>query len=141
MRLAAALTVALAVVLAGCGADDDGAAGAASTDLRITLDVDGKGGKPPSTAQVLCEEGMETSPCPQLLELTAGDLAPVPGDTACTEIFGGPEVVTVTGSLHGEAVDAELTRTNGCEIERFDRFVPVLRELFSDYEPGEALGS
>ena len=29
-----------------------------------------------------------------------------------------------------------FTRANGCEIDRFDRITPLLRELFPDYEPG-----
>lgn len=142
MRLGAAVLVASAVALGGCGSgdeDDPAAAQPGGTNLRIALDVDGDGTEPASEKQVICEEGMETSPCPELLELTADDLAAVPADTACTEIFGGPEVVTVTGSVHGRAVDVELTRANGCEIERFGRFVSVLRELYPGYEPGEAL--
>jgi hypothetical protein len=141
LRLGAALatTVAGAALLYGCGGDDETSSAAASTNLTIELDADGQGGKPPQHTQVLCEEGMDTSPCPQLDEISASDLAPVPPQTACTEIFGGPEVVTVTGTLDGEAVDAKLTRANGCEIDRFDRFVPVLEELYPDYKPGEAL--
>jgi hypothetical protein len=37
-------------------------------------------------------------------------------------------------------VDATLTRANGCEIERFDRFAELLAQLFPDYEPGASLG-
>jgi hypothetical protein len=48
-------------------------------------------------------------------------------------------VVTITGTLDGEAVNAKLTRANGCEIDRFDKFVPVLQELYPDYEPGASL--
>jgi hypothetical protein len=141
LRLGAALatTVAGAALVYGCGGDDATSRAAASTNLMIGLDADGQGGKPPQNTQVLCEEGMDTSPCPQLAELSASDLAPMPPKTACTEIFGGPEVVTITGTLDGEAVDAKLTRANGCEIDRFDRFAPVLEELYPDYEPGEAL--
>ena len=59
--------------------------------------------------------------------------------TPCTEIFGGPDIATIQGTLRGEPVEAELTRANGCEIERFDRFTPMLRELFPGYRPGSAL--
>lgn len=141
MRLGAALatTFAGAALLYGCGEDSQTSEPVASTNLVIELDPDGPGGKPAQRTQVLCEDGMDTSPCPQLAELTAADLAPVSPQTACTEIFGGPEVVTVTGTIGREAVDAELTRANGCEIDRFDRFVPVLQGLYPDYEPGQSL--
>ena len=45
---------------------------------------------------------------------------PVPADAVCTDIFGGPEVVHVSGWLDGESIDATFTRTNGCEIDRWD---------------------
>ena len=131
---ALAITVACAalIALAGCGDDDDAAGdpAAADTDLRLSLDVDGSGGKPPREAEIICEHGMETSPCPQVAELTAADLAPVPPTQPCTEIFGGPETATITGTLHGEAVNATLSKRNGCEIERFGRAEPLLREVF-----------
>jgi hypothetical protein len=141
LRLGAALatTVAGAALLCGCGDDDETTTALAATNLTIELDTDGTGGKPPQRTQVLCEEGMDTSPCPQLAGLTAADLAPVPPQTPCTDIFGGPEVVTITGTLQGDAVDAKLSRANGCEIERFGAIVPVLEELYPDYEPGESL--
>ncbi|MDH3225807.1 MAG: SSI family serine proteinase inhibitor [Thermoleophilia bacterium] len=52
--------------------------------------------------------------------------APVPADVACAEIFGGPQVMTVSGDFHGESVDASFTRSNACEIERFDRVADAL---------------
>jgi hypothetical protein len=47
-------------------------------------------------------------------------------------------VVTIEGTLKGAPMDTSLTRENGCEIERFDRFAEVLAALFPDYEPGSA---
>lgn len=46
-------------------------------------------------------------------------------DEVCTQIYGGPEVAKVTGTLDGEEVDASFTRGNGCEIARFDAVMPV----------------
>ena len=89
---------------------------------------------------MICEPGMETSPCPQLAELDAADFAPVSPQMPCTEIFGGPDVVTVSGTLHGEQVNATFSRRNGCEIERFGRILPLLEALYPEYEPGAALG-
>lgn len=147
LRLRTALAAAVASVavfasVAGCGSDDDGddpTVSGAETNLIIDLDADGPAGKPSRSAQISCAAGQETSPCPQLAEVDASDLAPVPPQTACTEIYGGPDVVTVTGTLHGEPVDAKLSRANGCEIDRFERFLPVVEEVFAGYEPEASL--
>jgi hypothetical protein len=47
--------------------------------------------------------------------------APVPGNVACTAIYGGPQVARVRGSFRGRRVDARFNRSNGCEIDRWDR--------------------
>src|SRR4051812_44730178 len=109
---------ACAALAQGCGSDAGSAEDQPDTDIRVQLDLDGTGGKPASSAQVICEPGMDTSPCPQAAELDVADLAPVPTGIACTQIYGGPETATISGTLHGDAVDASLRRSNGCEIER-----------------------
>lgn len=43
-----------------------------------------------------------------------------PADRICTEQYGGPQVATITGTIDGEAVDAEVSRVNGCEISTWD---------------------
>ena len=126
---------------AGCGDDDESDSTAAeSTELTISLDIDGPGGDPAQKAELACP-GTNAPPeaCAAIEELPDDPAAPVPADTPCTEIYGGPDVVTIEGTLNGEPIDAELVRANGCEIERFDRFVPLLAELFPDYTPGQAL--
>lgn len=50
---------------------------------------------------------------------------PPPQQQVCTQVYGGPEVATVTGNVDGEEVDARFTRTNGCEIARFDEASPL----------------
>ena len=45
---------------------------------------------------------------------------PVPERQACTMIYGGPEVATITGTLGDAAVDVQLGRNNGCAIDRFE---------------------
>jgi hypothetical protein len=47
--------------------------------------------------------------------------APVPKDTACTAIYGGPQVARVRGSLRAMRIDARFNRRNGCEIGRWNR--------------------
>lgn len=147
---ALALAAACAVVVAGCGADDDvrpdgGSPAASVTDAEFTLDVDGPGGEKPRTSSLVCGGSSGTgSPACALLdgqnpEIPPDPAAPTPPETACTEIFGGPDLLTIEGTLRGEPIEAELTRANGCEIERYDRFAPILSELFPGYEPGAAL--
>jgi hypothetical protein len=146
--LAAAALTALALLAAGCGdeADEgeggDGVAANGGTELEITLDPDGDGGREPLEASVVCEEGGEAHPaCAAVERLPEDPGAETPPGTACTELYGGPDVLRVTGTLRGAPIDAEVTRADGCEIARFDRFAPLLEELFPDYRPGGALNA
>lgn len=49
-----------------------------------------------------------------------------PADVACTEIYGGPQIATITGTLDGESVDAAFDRANGCGISDWDQFALFL---------------
>jgi hypothetical protein len=140
-RTLAAAALAAAVLVSGCGGDDTSESEPVeTTELTITLDADGDGSDKPTAAEVSCPAANAPPEACRLVEELPDDAtAPVPADTPCTEIYGGPDVVTVTGTLHGEQVDAEFTRANGCEIERFDRFVPLLATVFPEYEPGASL--
>ena len=42
-------------------------------------------------------------------------------DRMCTEIYGGPETVTVVGLLDDIEIDYEINRTNGCGIDDWER--------------------
>ena len=44
----------------------------------------------------------------------------------CTEIYGGPDKASVTGTVDGEPVDAEVARNNGCGISDWDSLKPLL---------------
>ncbi|WP_308122167.1 SSI family serine proteinase inhibitor [Streptomyces sp. TRM70350] len=52
--------------------------------------------------------------------------APAPRDTMCTMQYGGPATARVTGTWAGRPVDSTFDRSNGCEIARWDRLVPLL---------------
>jgi hypothetical protein len=139
---AVAATAAIALAIAACGdGEDDGASANtsdAATDLQLTLDPDGEGGEGALEAKLTCP-GDEAAACDAVAALPADPAAPVPPQTACTELYGGPDTLAITGTLDGEPVDATFTRANGCEIERFDRFAKLLGELYPDYEPGGSL--
>ncbi|MFJ9633148.1 SSI family serine proteinase inhibitor [Streptomyces sp. NPDC101175] len=55
--------------------------------------------------------------------------APVPPDSMCTMIYGGPATAHVTGTWAGRPVDTTFDRSNGCEISRWNRMVPLLPDL------------
>ena len=60
--------------------------------------------------------------------ITPKDLAPTPGNVACTEIYGGDATASIKGTIDGEPVDAEFSLQNGCEIDRWNTAAPLLGE-------------
>jgi nitrous oxide reductase accessory protein NosL len=123
MRFVLAGLIGLAL-LAGCGEDDDEPppAPAPLADLVVVVDT----GREPREARVRCAAPDDSPACRAAAALTADDFAPVPGDVACTQIYGGAETARVTGTLRGERVDARFSRTNGCEIARWDEVADLL---------------
>jgi hypothetical protein len=143
VRPAALALIACAAVAAGCGdSDDEPSAGGdpATTELEIAVEVDATAPNPAQAmvASVSCP-GDPPEVCDAVAALPDDPGAPTDPQTACTEIYGGPDVLTVAGTLRGEPIDATFTRENGCEIERFDRFSELLAALFPGYEPGASL--
>jgi hypothetical protein len=132
------VALAAAALLTGCGSDGQVADQAPATDLTVTLDADGNGGDDALVETVTCPGG-EAAVCEAVAALPNDPTAPVPPQTACTEIYGGPDTLAIEGTLRGQAVDAEFTRANGCEIDRFDRFAALLTALVPDYKPGASL--
>jgi hypothetical protein len=75
---------------------------------------------PKQTRRIVCGELTKraTKPeCRELAGLTPEDLKPVPRDTACTQIYGGPAVAFVRWG----GADFRFNRTDGCQIARWDR--------------------
>lgn len=131
--------VVLALALTGCGSTSSGGpttsapgastpAGGGPTSLTITaqaspdaaaktwtLTCDPPGGSHPDAAAACAQLAAAEKP-----------FAPLPKNVACTEIYGGPQMATVTGTYRGEPVDASFNRTNGCEIARWDKIATVL---------------
>jgi hypothetical protein len=132
MRLAV-LLIGLALAAAACGEDDEQAAapspagGAASlADLKVTVDKDGDGGGAAKTATVRCDAPTDSDICQAVADLKAETFKPTGGMTACTQQYGGPETATVKGTLEGKPVDARFSRTDGCEISRWNEASKLL---------------
>ncbi|MGO4614917.1 SSI family serine proteinase inhibitor [Nocardia sp. 2YAB30] len=51
---------------------------------------------------------------------------PVPPAATCTQLDGGPATAHVVGTWLGQPLDTTFTRTDGCQIDRWERLVPVL---------------
>jgi hypothetical protein len=124
----ALLAVAVAVLLAvGCGGSEDEAS--VPSQLTIAFSPTGEA-VDVQELELRCDPPTGTVPDPgaacAALAAIAEPFAPVPPATACTEIYGGPEVMVVRGTWSGEEVDARLTRVDGCEIERYDRVAGAL---------------
>lgn len=91
------------------------------TDLTIVV-RDGSGKT--STWRLTCDPPSGTHPDPKtacrVLEDTgAAALPPVPKDKACTQIYGGPETATITGTWQGNKIVSEFARNDGCQINRW----------------------
>ena len=135
MRRAVVGAVGVVLVLAGCatgagGAPDDPVTGPdVAAELTIGLDETGDGTV--VTWRLTCAPSGGDHPDPAAacaaLEAAGGAaFAPLAPDAICTELYGGPQTATVTGTVDGEPVDARFSRINGCEISRWDALAPLL---------------
>jgi predicted secreted protein len=66
-----------------------------------------------------------------------------PDDQACTEIYGGPDIATITGTLRGQSIDTAFHRSNGCGIADWDIFVPLIGPALEDTytDPAQPIGA
>jgi len=118
------LALALVLALVGCGGGT-GSSSNPGSQLSVTVWPQGKTG--PSTTRTLgCPGGSGTLPAAlsayaKLSGLAPSVFAPVPIGTACTEIYGGPQIAEVTGTFAGKAINEAFSRDNGCEIARWQR--------------------
>ncbi len=119
-----ALPLLLVAVLAGCGGS-----GPAQPRYDLTISFwPGGRGSVARTATLTCDPNGGTHPsaeaaCSALLAHPDA-LRPVPPDTACAEIFGGPQLATISGA---NGVHALLSRANSCEIARWDALSAVVQ--------------
>ena len=127
-------TAALTALVQAVAAQPPRASGAAGGD-HLTVTVSGSDGPAAGgTYELRCHPAGGDHPsaqaaCDRLDSLTSWgrDLfAPVPPGAVCAMRYGGPPTARVTGSWAGRPVDARFSRRTGCEIVRWDSFVPLL---------------
>lgn len=119
----------LLLVLAACASGGaDTVAGASRTELVIEYSPDR--GAPVQRQTLTCDPAGGDHPDPEraCADLAAAQepFASLPSDTVCTQVFGGPQTATVTGTYRGEQVRLELSRSDGCRIAQWDRLGAVL---------------
>ncbi|MBA2945473.1 SSI family serine proteinase inhibitor [Streptomyces himalayensis] len=101
---------------------------------QLTITVQGAGGDTDGTYELKCGPAGGTHPNPAgacgRLEQRAAEgrdpFAPRQQGAMCTMQYGGPATAHVTGVWHGRPVDATYSRSDGCEVARWDAIVPVL---------------
>ena len=129
MRVLSLLAIVVLAAGAGCGseADSDAEPGTVeqpSTELEIAFWSQGKTSESGETWTLTCDPAGGTHPDPEdaCRQLAAIDdpFAPPPTDEMCTEQYGGPEQAMITGTYRGAPVSYPLSRTNGCEIGRWE---------------------
>lgn len=117
-------------------------AAASVADLEVTVDptgiydengnVDPNGSADAVTISLICNPS-DMSDDPEVIAActaitTAGGttaFTPVPGDAKCSDSWDGPRIAQVLGTVDGLAIETGFTRTNGCEIKRWDALGPV----------------
>ena len=84
----------------------------------------------PQTWTLTCDPlgGTHPDPAGACAALAAVDdpFKPLDKSMACTQIYGGPQTATVTGTYKGTPVNASFARTNGCEISQWDTLAKAL---------------
>jgi Subtilisin inhibitor-like len=101
--------------------EHDASTPTAETDLTIVVNT---GSGATKTWRLTCYPPGGTHPDPEaacraLQSNGTVALPPVPKDKACTQIYGGPETATVTGTWQGEPVMSTFARNDGCQISRW----------------------
>lgn len=116
--------VALAILaIGGCGSG----ANASVTKVDLTYVAGGV----TKAASLNCPADSEAANgnCDAIEKLPASAFKPVPKGAVCTMIFGGPETATIKGTVNGTKVDAKYSRSNGCEIARWNKVEQLFAEM------------
>lgn len=113
------------------GAKDDAApAGNGSTSAALQVDVRETGSGAPSASLALAcpvdhfANNDVRAAC--LLVSDSPDVITTPAETAgCTAVAGQPQTATISGTIDGANVDADFSRTDTCEIDRWNAVRPL----------------
>jgi Subtilisin inhibitor-like len=121
----------VAVLLAVTAATTASAATTATTALRVTYWEDVAKPSDSITWTLRCNPARGSLPRPAraCARLAAGGarlFARLPRNIVCTEIYGGPQRARVVGTVNGRRIFATFARSNGCEIDRWQRISPWL---------------
>jgi Subtilisin inhibitor-like len=122
----------LALCIVALATSVSGSAAGSSASLRVSFwDGGTMTGRPDSTWTLRCNPvgGTLSRPARACGRLAASGpklFAAIPPSTVCTQIYGGPQQARVVGTIGGKRVWATFSRTNGCEISRWDRVSPWL---------------
>ena len=121
----------VAVLLAVTAATTASAATTATTALRVTYWEDVAKPSESITWTLRCNPARGSLPrparaCSRLAAGGARLFARLPRNIVCTEIYGGPQRARVVGTVNGRRVWATFARSNGCEIDRWQRISPWL---------------
>ena len=121
----------VAVLLAVTAATTASAATTATTALRVTYWEDVAEPSESITWTLRCNPARGSLPrparaCARLAVGGARLFARLPRNIVCTEIYGGPQRARVVGTVNGRRIFATFARSNGCEIDRWQRISPWL---------------
>ena len=121
----------VAVLLAVTAATTASAARTATTALRVTYWEDVAKPSESITWTLRCNPARGSLPrparaCSRLAAGGARLFARLPRNIVCTEIYGGPQRARVVGTVNGRRIFATFARSNGCEIDRWQRISPWL---------------
>lgn len=121
------------LALVGCGEDTSTPDGSAAyPDARLEITYQHPDAETYSYS-VICGgdtarlEGADLdadAACTSLGDLqVASRLVDGPPDQACPEIYGGPDVASIEGTIDGQEVDTAVDRTDGCGISDWDNLL------------------
>jgi hypothetical protein len=98
---------------------------AATVDLQVTVWPKGKEAGHAVRWSLRCKPAGGTLPRPgracRMLQALRSPFASVPPGEMCTQIYGGPQVALVRGTFLGRPISASFTRTDGCQVYRWNR--------------------
>lgn len=103
-----------------------------STRLSINVWPESRGdGKPVRKLTLRCRPTGGGHPAPgracRRLFANLGALRPVPAGRACSRQHDGPQQALISGKVSGRRIRAVFNRSNGCEVERWNRLAPLFR--------------